>query len=163
VKYTIARRVLAAAARDPERGPIKVIGALWASLVLAGALALVLGLFARPLLGFVYGEDFRDAAEQLVLILPGAVLFAGSAILGAGVYAAGRPFTATVAQVLGMVVTIVGLIVFLPGGGITAAALVSTASYSSVFVAMLIAYKAVTGLSWGAFVPTPARIRRVLS
>jgi O-antigen/teichoic acid export membrane protein len=159
---TFAGLVLAAAARDPERGPVKVIGALWASLAVAGALALALGLFAEPLLGFVYGDDFRDAAEQLILILPGAVLFAGSSILGAGVYAAGRPFTATLAQVLGMVVTIVGLFVFLPVGGITAAALVSTASYSSVFVAMLVAYKAVTGLGWGSFLPTPARIRRVL-
>jgi O-antigen/teichoic acid export membrane protein len=163
ISNTFAGLVLPAAARDPDRGPVKVIGALWASLVVAGVLALLLGLFARPLLGLVYGDDFRDAAEQLILILPGAVLFAGSAIVGAGVYAAGRPFTATLAQVLGMAVTIVGLLIFLPVGGITAAALVSTASYSSVFAAMLIAYKAVTGLPWGAFLPTPARVRRVLS
>jgi peptidoglycan biosynthesis protein MviN/MurJ (putative lipid II flippase) len=89
------------------------------------------------------------------------VLFAGSAILGAGVYAAGRPFTATFAQLVGMVVTIVGLVAFLGTGGITAAALVSTASYSTVFVAMLIAYQRVTDTPWRAFLPSPRHVREL--
>jgi O-antigen/teichoic acid export membrane protein len=156
---TFAGLVLPAAARDPRRGPIKVIGSLHATLVIAGALALALGVFARPLLGLVYGDDFRDAAEPLRLLLPGAVLFAGSSIVGAGVYAAGRPFTATIAQVAGMVVTIVGLVVFLSRGGITAAAIVSSASYATVFLATLVAYRYVVGIPWRAFLPTPARLR----
>jgi O-antigen/teichoic acid export membrane protein len=158
---TFAGLVLPAAARDPERGHVKVIGSLWASLAVAGALALGLALLARPLLGLVYGDDFRDASEPLLLILPGAVLFAGSSILGAGIYAAGRPFTATVTQVLGMLVTICGLFIFLRTGGITAAALVSTASYSTVFFAALIAYQRVTRVPWREFVPTPARLRAI--
>jgi O-antigen/teichoic acid export membrane protein len=156
---TFAGLVLPAAARDPERGPQKVVGSLWASLAIAGLLALGLALFARPLLGLVYGDQFRDAAEPLVLILPGAVLFAGSSILAAGVLAVGRPFTATFAQILGMVVTVIGLFVFLRSGGITAAALVSTASYATVFLATLVAYRGVTGASWRSFLPTPARLR----
>jgi O-antigen/teichoic acid export membrane protein len=156
---TFAGLVLPAAARDPERGPQKVVGSLWASLAIAGLLALGLALFARPLLGLVYGDQFRDAAEPLVLILPGAVLFAGSSILAAGVLAVGRPFTATFAQILGMVVTVTGLFVFLRRGGITAAALVSTASYATVFLATLVAYRGVTGASWRSFLPTPARLR----
>jgi O-antigen/teichoic acid export membrane protein len=156
---TFAGLVLPAAARDPERGPQKVVGSLWASLAIAGLLALGLALFARPLLGLVYGDQFRDAAEPLVLILPGAVLFAGSSILAAGVLAVGRPFTATFAQILGMVVTVIGLFVFLRRGGITAAALVSTASYATVFLATLVAYRGVTGASWRSFLPTPARLR----
>ena len=46
-------------------------------------------------------------------------------------------FTATLTQLLGVVVTVVGLIAFLPTGGITAAALVSSASYGAIFVASL--------------------------
>ena len=160
---TFAGLVLPAAVSDPERGRIKVIGSLWASLVVAGALAAVLALFARPLIGLVYGDSFRDAAEPLLLLLPGVVLFAGSSILAAGVYAAGRPFTATFAQLLGMAVTVVGLFVFLRSGGITAAAIVSTASYATVFVAMLIAYKRVSDTPWSAFVPSPARLRGLLT
>jgi O-antigen/teichoic acid export membrane protein len=160
---TFAGLVLpAAAASDPERGRAKVVGSLWASLAVAAVLAAVLALFARPLIGLVYGDSFRDAAEPLLLLLPGVVLFAGSSILAAGVYAAGRPFTATFAQLLGMGVTVVGLFVFLRSGGITAAAIVSTASYTTVFVAMLIAYKAVSHTPWRAFLPTPARLRGLL-
>jgi O-antigen/teichoic acid export membrane protein len=151
--------VLPAAARDRERGPIKVVGSLWASLAVAGVLALGLAVFARPLLGFVYGDDFRDAAEPLVLLLPGAVLFAGASILGAGVYAAGRPFTATLAQLLGMVVTVFGLFAFLRTGGITAAALVSSASYATVFLVTLVVYKRIARVPWRQFLPTPARLR----
>jgi O-antigen/teichoic acid export membrane protein len=151
--------VIPAVSRHPERSPVKVIGSLWASLGVAAALALGLALLARPVLGLVYGDSFRDAAEPLLLLLPGAVLFAGASILSAGIYAAGRPFTATLAQVLGMVVTVVGLFLFLRTGGITAAALVSTASYATVFVATLVVYKRVSGTSWASFVPTPARVR----
>jgi len=158
---TFAGLVLPAAARDPERGSAKVVGSLWASLLLAGLLAFALVLFARPLLALVYGDAFGDAAEPLLLLLPGAVLFAGAAILSAGLYAAGRPFTATLAQLLGTVVTVIGLFVFLRSGGITAAALVSTASYATVFLATLVAYKAVSGMLWRSFVPTPARLRAV--
>jgi O-antigen/teichoic acid export membrane protein len=156
---TFAGLVLPAAARDQQRGQLKVVGSLWASLAVAGVIALGLALFARPLLGLVYGDDFRDAAEPLLLLLPGAVLFAGSSILGAGLYAAGRPFTATIPQLIGMAVTVVGLFAFLRVGGITAAALVSTASYTTVFLATLVAYKVVTGRPWRWFLPTPARLR----
>ncbi len=151
--------VVPSAARYPERGQDKVIGALWAALAVAALLALPLAVFPRELLGLVYGDSFREAAEPLLLLLPGAVLFAGSAILAAGIYAAGRPFTATLAQVLGMVVTVVGLSVFLDSGGITAAAWVSTASYTTVFVATLLLYKRVSGARWRSFLPTPARLR----
>jgi O-antigen/teichoic acid export membrane protein len=160
---TFAGLVLPAAASDPDRSRVKVVGSLWASLLVAGLLAAVLALFARPLIGLVYGDAFRDAVDPLLLLLPGVVLFAGSSILAAGVYAAGRPFTATFAQLLGMAVTIVGLFAFLRSGGITAAAIVSTASYATVFVAMLVAYQRVSSTPWRSFLPTPGRVRRSLA
>jgi O-antigen/teichoic acid export membrane protein len=156
---TFAALVLPAAARDEDRGTLKVVGSLYATLAIAGLLAVGLGLLARPLLGAVYGDDFRDAAEPLRLILPGAVLFAASQIAGAGLYAAGRPFTATIAQLVGMVITVAGLSIFLRTGGITAAAIVSSVSYGTVFAATLIAYKHVTGLPWRALLPGPAVFR----
>ena len=158
---TFAGLVLPAAASDPERGPIKVVGSLWASLLVAGAAAIALALFGRPLLGLVYGDRFRDAVEPLLLLLPGAVLFAGSSILAAGIYAVGRPFTATIPQLLGMAVTVAGLLIFLRVGGITAAAIVSTVSYATVFLFTLIAYRRVAHLSWRTFLPTAARLREL--
>jgi len=158
---TFAGLVLPAAASDPKRGPIKVVGSLWASLLVAGSVAVVLALTGRPLLGLVYGDRFEGAVDSLLLLLPGAVLFAGSSILAAGVFALGRPFTATIPQLLGMIVTVVGLVAFLDTGGITAAAIVSTVSYATVFVATLIAYKRVADLPWGTFLPTLARLREL--
>ena len=160
---TFAAIVLPAAARDPERAPAKVLGSLHATIAIAGALAIVLGLLAAPLLGLVYGPGFRGAASALQLLLPGAVLFAGSSILSAGLYSAGRPFTATLAQLAGMVVTVAGLLTLLPaGGGVEAAALISSASYATVFVASLLAYKAAAEVPWAWFVPTPARLRALV-
>ena len=58
-----------------------------------------------------------------------------------------------------MVVTLIGLFAFVPDGGITAAAIVSTVSYTTVFVATAVAYKRVAGIPWRAFVPAPSRLR----
>ena len=41
----------------------------------------------------------------------------------------------------------------------TAAALVSSAAYATVFVVTLVAYKSVTGMPWRWFAPTVARLR----
>ena len=158
---TFAGLVLPAAAEEPERGPLKVVGSLWATLAVTAVLAAGLALLARPLIVFVYGEAFGDAADSLLLLLPGAVLFAGSSILSAGIYAAERPFTATVTQLLGMAVTVIGLFVFLRTGGVTAAALVSSAAYATVFVATLVAYKRISGKPWRFFLPSPALARAI--
>jgi hypothetical protein len=61
--------------------------------------------------------------------------------------------------VFGTAVTVIGLSVFLRGGGITAAAVISSVSYGTVFVATVAAYKYVSGVPWRWFLPTPARIR----
>jgi O-antigen/teichoic acid export membrane protein len=159
---TFAGLVVPAAARDPKRGSIKVVASLHATLAVTCVLAILIALFARPLLVLVYGDSFRDAATPLLLLLPGAVLFAGASMLNAGLYAAERPFTATLTQVLGMAVTIIGLSVFLATGGVEAAALVSSTAYGAVFVAALLAYKRVAGLPWRFFLPTPARLRELV-
>jgi O-antigen/teichoic acid export membrane protein len=156
---TFAGLVIPATAREPRRGPLKVVASFWAALTIAGAAAIALALLARPLLGLVYGNEFRDAATSLLLLLPGAVLFAGSSILNAGTYAAGHPFTATSTQLLGMAMTVVGLFTFLDTGGVTAAAIVSSSSYATIFVASLVAYRTVARLSWRSLLPFPARLR----
>jgi hypothetical protein len=60
-----------------------------------------------------------------------------------------------------MVVTLIGLFVFVPDGGITAAAIVSTVSYASVFVAMVATYLWVTDVRGRELVPTRARLREL--
>ena len=162
---TFAGLVLPAAAADPERGPPKVIGSLWA---LAGDRgrrgARRSACSPSRCWDSCYGDRFEDAAEPLILLLPGAVLFAGSLILSAGVFAAGRPFTATMAQVLGMVVTVIGLLVFLAlrrrhGGR---AGIHRLLRHHLRRHADRVQGRS-PGLSWAAFLPTPARVRALAS
>jgi O-antigen/teichoic acid export membrane protein len=56
-------------------------------------------------------------------------------------------------------VTVVGLLVVLPEAGIMGAAWISTASYATVFVCALIAYKRAVRLPWRRFVSGPDRAR----
>ena len=85
----------------------------------------------------------------------------GAAILWAGLYAANRPLTATFTQLPGLVVTIVGLLIFLPNNGIEAAAIISTISYSVIFVAALVLYRRAVGVTWGAFKLDPSQLLAV--
>jgi O-antigen/teichoic acid export membrane protein len=156
---SLAVVVLPAAAHDPEGGPRKVIASLQDALAVAAAFAGLLLVLARPALELVYGESFGGAAPALRVLLPGTVLLAGALILVAGLYAANRPSIATGVQLAGLAVTLVGLLVFLPGRGIMTAAVVSTIAYAVVFVAALFAYKRVAGLRWGAFFALPAALR----
>lgn len=154
---TLASLVLPAAARDPKRGPTTIIAALYGSMLVAGCLALGLGILAHPLLSLVYGRRFSTAAFTLRLLLPGAVLFAGASIAGAGLYAAGRPFVASMSQIAAAVVTVIGLMLFLRHGGITAAALVSSTAYATSFAITIVAYKRVARIPWRMFGPSALR------
>jgi O-antigen/teichoic acid export membrane protein len=136
-----------------EQGSGSVIRSVHLVLGVGLVLALVLGLLADVALSAVYGSDFGGSALPLRLLLPGSVLFAAAHVLEAGLYAANRPFTAVVPQLLGLVVTVAGLLVFLEAGGIKAAAIVSSVSYSLVFLVALILYRRVTELPWTAFLP----------
>ncbi len=154
---TLASLVLPAAAREPERAPSRIIAALYGSMLVAGLLALGIAVLAHPLLSLVYGDRFRTAAFTLRLLLPGAVLFAGASIAGAGLYAAGRPFVASMSQIAAAVVTVIGLVLFLHRGGIEAAALVSSTAYATSFAIAIVAYKRVSRIPWRMFWPSALR------
>ena len=156
---SLAAVVLPAAAHDPERGPRTVVGALQLVLAVGAAFAVAIVVMARPALELVYGEQFGGAAPSLRVLLPGTVLLAGALILVAGLYAANRPSIATGVQVAGLVVTVSGLLIFLPGGDIMTAAIVSSVAYAVVFVAALLAYKRLLGLRWRDFLAPPVPVR----
>jgi antigen flippase len=143
--------ILPAAARDQAGGPRKIVLSLQATLALATVGALVLFVAAELLLRVIYGEAFTHATDTLRILLPGTVLYAGSTVLAAGLHGAGYPLRATLGQVAGGVVTVAGLIAFVPSGGINAAAAVSTTAYATVFVLNLVAYRRTAGLPWRAF------------
>ena len=153
--------VLPAAARQGAQGVGTVIRSLHTTIAVAMVLAIGLAALAEPAVTLVYGDAFDGSVVPLRLLLPGTVLYAAASILVSGLYAANRPFTATLAQVAGALVKVVGLLVFLSAGGVNAAALVTTASYTVVFVAALILYRRAVTLRWTDFLPgrrTPGSI-----
>lgn len=145
---SFALLVLPAAVRGGERGPATVVRSLQGVLLVAVVSAGVLVVLARPALSLVYGSAFANAASALRILLPGTALLAGASVLISGLYAANRPGLATITQLTGLVVTVVGLLVFLPSHGILAAAIVSTAAYATVFVCALLTYRRTVALPW---------------
>jgi O-antigen/teichoic acid export membrane protein len=150
--------VMPAATRQGPEGHRTVITALHAVLLISGLIALVLGLAADLAVRLVYGPSFADSVLPLQILLPGSVLWAGATILVSGLYAANRPLTAFAPQAVGMLVTVVGLALFLEGGGIEAAAVITSASYALVFVGCLVLYRRATRLPWSAFRPDAAAL-----
>ena len=154
---SVAAIVLPVAARQGGvLGPATVARSVRATLLVALALAVVLALVAAPLVHAVFGSGFAGSVAALRILLPGSVLYAAALVLVAGLYAANRPFTAACAQGSGLLVTVAGLLAFLRGGGIEAAAWVSTAAYATVFACALAAYGSATGLPWRAFLGSQA-------
>jgi O-antigen/teichoic acid export membrane protein len=148
----------ASAARAGAAGRRTVLYALYATLGVSIVLALAIALVSKPAVGLLYGPAFAGSVEPLRIMLPGCVLYAAATVLSSGLYAENRPFTAAVAQLPGLLVTMIGLPLFLKAGGITAAAIISTTSYTLVFVTALVLYRHVTGLPWRAFVRRPGAI-----
>lgn len=107
-----------------------------ASIVCGGAVAIA----APELLAFVYGEAFTDATTALRWLLPGAVATGLTGVYVGGLLAHRRPGLASLAQVPGAVLTVLGLAILLPlGMGIVGTAILSSASYT---LTLLIAYLA---------------------
>jgi O-antigen/teichoic acid export membrane protein len=151
--------VLPVAARDGERGVAIVVRSLHATLAVGTVTALAIGAVAEIGVRLVYGDEFSGAVVPLWILLPGCVLLAAAGVLGSGLYGLGRPFTAGLTNAVGMVVTVVGLLLFLERWGIVAAAAVSTVSYAAVFLSALVVYCAVSGLRPAELLPTAADLR----
>lgn len=142
--------VLPKAARDTVRAPTTVIRSAQATLALALVGCAVLAVLAEPALELVYGQEFGEASGALRLLLPGCAVYAVATVFGAGLAALGRPLTAAAAQAAGLLITLVGLLVLLPGNGIETAAAISSSAYAVVFVATVVLYRRATGLRWRA-------------
>jgi O-antigen/teichoic acid export membrane protein len=152
---TVALMALPIAARE-QGAPRPILITLQTAMGISLVLAIPLAVLAPVLLGLVYGSDFESAATALRLLLPGAVLAAGVNVLVAGLLAANRPLTVSAASGLAAALTIGGLIVFLPIGGITAAAIVTSVVYVVEFSLMAELYRRAVGIRWIHFFRVPA-------
>lgn len=114
------------------------------SVVGGTACVVVLAVLAPWLISFVYGADFLASVGSVRLLLPGLVLWAATDVLAAGLQAAGRPGSASIAQLAGLVVTVVGLALLLPRFGIEGAAATSSIAYGISCLFSLVVLRRVT-------------------
>lgn len=154
--------VLPIAARRGERGTGAVVQLLKATVLIGALLAAVLACLSTFAIAGIFGPSFAGSALIVWLLLPGVVLYAGAGILRQALYAANRPFTAAMTFAVGPLITVPGLILFVPVGGIAAAAIVSTVSYAAVAVAALLAYRRVAHLSLHDFIRSSPRATAAL-
>lgn len=156
---SLAQMALPAAVDRGDRAAATIVSLLHATLVVSAGLGLVIGLSAAPALAAIYGDEFSRAAGPLRILVPGCVCYAAATILWSGLYALDRPFTAALAQLAGLLITLVGLLLFLRTGGITAAALVSTTSYAAVFGVSAVLFCRASDTQVRALAPTVADLR----
>jgi O-antigen/teichoic acid export membrane protein len=155
---TLNYLTLPAAVRRGDRGPQTILLSAFGALLIGATLALALlivGPFAIPA---VYGSDFSGAVTPLLLLLPGAVLFAPATILIAGMDSLNRPGLGSLPPIAAAVITVAGLALFLRRGGPDAAAIVSSCSYAATFLGALLLFRRTASISWGDLL----RVRREL-
>jgi O-antigen/teichoic acid export membrane protein len=151
---TVALMVLPVAVRRTDSAR-QVILTLHATFAVAISLAIPLAILAPFALRLIYGGEFDGATASLRILLPGTVLQAGIMVLWTGMLAANKPLTVSLAVMPAAVMTVVGLIIFLPTGGIDAAAIVTSVVYAFEFTLLVILYRRTMGMRWSHFLRPP--------
>jgi O-antigen/teichoic acid export membrane protein len=146
-----------AAARGLD-GRDTVLKSLYATLLIASVIALLLAAVTTSAVPIIYGSAFVGSLGPLRILLIGAVFYACGATVWAGLYALNRPFTAALSQFAGAAVTVVGLLLFLRTGGIQAAAIVSSVTYAFIFILALALYRRAADLRWRDMLVRPSLI-----
>jgi O-antigen/teichoic acid export membrane protein len=115
-----------------------------ATLIVAVCLALV----ADPLVRFVFGDAFKECALVVVLLLPGVVARAASAILANDLAARGRPELNLMTSVVVVCVNVTGNCLLVPQYGIAGAAVSTSFAYLVNLCRRLAIYGRFTGVPW---------------
>lgn len=116
--------------------------------VLSLVSSVVLFLAAELAIDILYGSEFGGAVVSLRLLLPGVVFWSTSAIITSVLKGLGHPVAASVAQFIGLGLTVVGLAVTLGPFGIEGAAVTSSVSYFTVCAVGFVQFLRVSGTKW---------------
>ncbi|MCC7275890.1 MAG: lipopolysaccharide biosynthesis protein [Alphaproteobacteria bacterium] len=142
-----------------DRGPVTE-RYLRLSVALAAVIALLLVLAGDRLVAVLYGPAFAPAVPILGWYAAGAVAMAARAILAQAVKAAGRPGLTLQAEMLGLAVDVVALLVLLPRIGVVGAAVAYAAMQGAATVRLAFAARRVAGLDLVRLVrDTPRELR----
>jgi len=117
--------------------PVTIFKMLGWNLVITLPLS-VLAIFLSPkLLPLLFGPQFQEAAPATAILLIGAVILGCNYVLSDGLRGWGYPLIPSIAELLGVGVTVIGLLWVLKPLGILGAAWVSVASYSLTLLVLI--------------------------
>lgn len=102
--------------------------------------AIGIAVIGRPLIRFIYTEAFLSAYLPLLLLLPGVVLLGAGRVLTSDIAGRGFPQYNSISAGLGLVVTVVLDLLWIPRFGINGAALASTVAYVATFAVSVVFY-----------------------
>lgn len=137
----------------PDAAPLAALSLRLMLTVLAPA-ALFAGLVSWPVFPLVFGDGFADAALPFTLLLPGTVAFALWAVIALYIVSAlRRPGTTTLIQATALLISLPGYYFAIEAGGMTGAALVSSATYIAVFLSGVVVLVRNTSLAVRDLIP----------
>lgn len=113
---------------------LSIVGSLAVS-VLSLAAVLAVGPFLIPR---VYGPEYRQVPSLLLILAPGAAVVVVNQVLGDLLRGLGRPSKVALAEGVGVIFTVGGLLLMVPHFGVTGAAITSTVTYLIVFVVLMV-------------------------
>jgi O-antigen/teichoic acid export membrane protein len=109
-------------------------------IILASTVAfnVLLGLASPILISGLLGPQFAGAVPMTIVLLIATVPLVAAGVLSSGLQADGAPMIPSIAELVALVITVVGLVILLPPLGGMGAAIVSLAAYSASFVLQLV-------------------------
>lgn len=131
----------------------RTLGAFRAVALITAVGIVVAALLGPPLLPLVFGEDFEPATLPFLILLPGALGFAASAVFSSGLAAANAPGLSSVGLIVSLIVGIALDLVLIGPFGAEGAAAAATAAFLAGGAVSAAIYVRITGSGWKSLVP----------
>lgn len=130
LSVSMALSAFAAVEQDADRGRQGSAATAIRRGILVSALAAAgVALVTPVLVPLIYGPAFAAAVVPTLILLGGSVAWGGQMVAAQSANALGKPSYSSIGEVTGVLVTVVGLVIFVPLYGIVGAAVVSLAAY----------------------------------
>lgn len=131
-------------------------------LIVAGS-ALLLGIVGELVLRIFFGPVYVAGTSALLVLLVATVPLSLGRVLAADLKGRGRPGLVSTSALVAVVATVIFDVALIPVWGIVGAAAASLAAYGLSTVALLVAYRQVTGGRILALVPRPSDLGDLVS
>ncbi|MGA9937061.1 MAG: oligosaccharide flippase family protein [Candidatus Acidiferrales bacterium] len=131
------------------------------STLLTASTGLGIALVGAPLLGLLYGHEYRSAASVLRILVMEVVLAGATLVLGQAFMALGRPGVVTALQVTGLLLVVPLMLVLVPRYGIVGAGIALLLSTTTRFLFVLASFRLFLKIPAPALLPNRDDLRYI--